>query len=307
MIFIEADASHPAHFISSGNLISEDGFVHMNRTLDEFVFLMIAEGELSVYANDQEYRLGPEDFLFFLPGKRHYGLAPSKGHLSYYWTHFTLDPKSYRFMDSIPETHNSSPNAMQLDTMQSDTFSQSQACSCLLPESGHLSDSSRITLLFVQLLDIAKRGGFRAGLQCSYALSTLLLELSNETLIKNRIFAAHEHLSPRIADLLAWLQLNYDSDLSVAELATRFGYHPAYLTSLFKKATGYTIVEYINHKRIQAAKNLLLTPPRLTIGEISEMVGFPDEKYFMKLFKRYEGITPTGYRNAFSKKGLNRN
>lgn len=283
MIFIQADASHPAHFISCGNLVSEDGFVHMNRTLDEFVFLMIAEGELSVYANDQEYRLGPEDFLFFLPGKRHYGLSPSKGQLSYYWTHFTLDPQSYQFVDSMPEAY-----------------------SCLLPESGHLADSSRITLLFVQLLDIAKRGGFRAGLQCSYALSTLLLELSNETLIKNRLFAANEHLSPRIADLLAWLQLNYDSSLSVEELAARFGYHPAYMTSLFKKATGYTIVEYINQKRIQAAKNLLLTPPRLTIREISEMVGFPDEKYFMKLFKRYEGITPTGYRNAFSKRGMNR-
>lgn len=52
------------------------------------------------------------------------------------------------------------------------------------------------------------------------------------------------------------------------------------------------------------AKNLL-TNRTLSIYRIADMCGFSDEKYFMKLFKRYEGITPTQYRKAFHQKKIN--
>jgi YesN/AraC family two-component response regulator len=54
------------------------------------------------------------------------------------------------------------------------------------------------------------------------------------------------------------------------------------------------------------AKNLLTSTPKLTLAEIGTQVGIGDEKYFMRLFKRYEGVTATAYREAFSRKPLNR-
>lgn len=294
MITVTADASLPVHFISCGNLVSEDGFLHMSRTLDEFVFLLIQEGTLSIHANENDYVLGPGEFLFLLPGMLHYGTVPSGGRISYYWTHFTFPGEDF----FLTNTGNGSGSVLPDHA----PFSQSY----LLPEHGKLSDNGRTNLLFVQLLDMAKRTGFRADFQCSYALSTLLLELSGEIRLKTSILEKSGPMPPRMADLMEWLRLNYDSRLSVADIARRFGYHPAYLTSIFKKATGYTVLEYIHRQRIRAAANLLLTPPRLTLSKISEMVGFHDEKYFMKLFRRYEGMTPTAYRNAFSKRGLNR-
>ena len=54
------------------------------------------------------------------------------------------------------------------------------------------------------------------------------------------------------------------------------------------------------------AKDLLTSAHRLSLSEISEKVGIGDEKYFMRLFKRYEGVTATAYREAFSRKPLNR-
>lgn len=296
MITVTADASFPVHFISCGNLVSDDGFLHINRTLDEFIFILMLEGTLSIHANEHDYVLGSGEFLFLLPGMLHYGTVPSDGRISYYWTHFTFSQDSF----SMTSTDSASLST-QLSCMSTDS---SQFY--LLPECGKLSDNGRTNLLFVQLLDIAKRSSFRANFQCSYALSTMLLELSGEIRLKNSILEQSGPIQPRMADLMEWLKLNYDSPLSVADIAKRFGYHPAYLTALFKKTTGYTVVEYIHLQRIRAATNLLLTPPRLTISEISETVGFSDEKYFMKLFKRYEGMTPTAYRNAFSKKGLNR-
>ena len=105
---------------------------------------------------------------------------------------------------------------------------------------------------------------------------------------------------------MEWLQLNFDTTLSVADIAEKFGYHPSYLTSVFKRCSGCTITEYINRQRIQVAKNLLTSTPKLTLAEIAGQVGIGDEKYFMRLFKRYEGITATAYREAFSLKKKNR-
>ncbi len=116
----------------------------------------------------------------------------------------------------------------------------------------------------------------------------------------------NEKIPYSIAELMEWLQLNYDTMLSVAEIAVKFGYHPAYLTSVFKRYSGYTITEYLNRQRIRVAKNYLTSEPKLTLAEISEQVGIGDEKYFMRLFKRYEGITATAYRKAFFQKKKNR-
>lgn len=61
---------------------------------------------------------------------------------------------------------------------------------------------------------------------------------------------------------------------------------------------------YINNLRLSKSKNLLLNS-NLNIKEISKELGFIDEKYFLKLFKKYENITPKQYRNAFIKAYLN--
>lgn len=107
-------------------------------------------------------------------------------------------------------------------------------------------------------------------------------------------------------DLMEWLQLNYDTSLSVSDIAGKFGYHPSYLTALFKRCSGVTVTEYLNRQRIRVAKDLLTSAHRLSLSEISEKVGIGDEKYFVRLFKRYEGITATAYRESFSLKKKNR-
>lgn len=92
----------------------------------------------------------------------------------------------------------------------------------------------------------------------------------------------------------------------IGTIAQKFGYHPSYPTSVFKCYCGCTITEYLNRQRIRVAKNFLTSEPKLTLGEISEQIGIADEKYFMWLFKRYEGITATSYRKSFTQKEKSR-
>ncbi len=291
MLYLIADASRPVSFLSAGNLTNEDQFLHPRRVIDSYELISVARGTLYIRSGDCDYCLTPGCFLLLLPDECHSGTRPSPGELSFYWTHFRL----------------SDPEARVCGEQETAAyFHDSSRPRYILPKTGTLSPNSRVNVLFVQLLDLSRRLGSFARTQCGYAQSTLLLELTNECSFRRRLWQQDEKIPLEIADLMEWLQLNYDASVSVAAVAEKFGYHPSYLASLFKRYSGYTVTEYLNRQRIRVAKNLLTSTPRLTLAEISEQVGIGDEKYFMRLFKRYEGVTATAYRKAFAQKERNR-
>ncbi len=294
MLYAISDADRPARFASVGHLINDNEFLHYKRILDSYELISVTQGVLHINAENREYHVGPGEFVILFPGECHYGTKPSDGPLSFYWVHFYLDEA-----DTKMQEHADERALLSL-------FQDKEKEYYILPETGQLSADCRTNVLFIQLLDLAKRFGFSATRQCSYALSTMLLELTNECLSKYQFLSLPGKLPQGLSDVLGWLSINYDTDLSVNEIAGKFGYHPSYLTSLFKKYTGQTVTEYINRQRIQASLNLLVITPRISLEEISEQVGFSDVKYFMRLFKRYEGVTPTNYRKTFSERRTNR-
>lgn len=175
----------------------------------------------------------------------------------------------------------------------------------LLPEYGRLPPEKRTTLLFVQLLDISRRENYRPSWKCHYALSLLLTELTTDYLNSSHLISSS--IPIQVLDILEWIRTHYDQPMTVNDIAEKFNYHPTYLTALFKKYTGYPIITYINKTRISVAKNLLSSRRSMPVYQVADICGFSDEKHFMKLFKRFEGMTPTQYRNAFSPKKVNTN
>ena len=291
MLYMVSDASEPVRFLSAGNLTNEDQFLHARRTLQSCEFLSVTKGILHIQSGQRSYHLGPGQFVLLFPGECHFGTRASQGELSFYWTHFRFG---------------SEDSSVLSESRAAALFLEENHPRYILPQTGTLSPNSRVNVLFVQLLDLAKRHGSLYSTQCSYAQSTLLLEVTHECFFRHHLMQRSEKIPLGIADLMEWLQLNFDTTLSVADIAEKFGYHPSYLTSVFKRCSGCTITEYINRQRIQVAKNLLTSTPKLTLAEIAGQVGIGDEKYFMRLFKRYEGITATAYREAFSLKKKNR-
>ncbi len=291
MLYVISDAATPVQFSTAGNLTNEDQFLHPRRTIDSYELISVTRGVLHIQSGQRSYHLPPGQFVLLFPGECHYGTQPSDGELSFYWTHFYFGTGEVEVRE---------------DRQAAVFFKEKEAPLYILPETGTLSANSRVNVLFVQLLDLSKRLGSLSLRQCSYAQSTLLLELTNECFFQHHLMQQNEKIPYSIAELMEWLQLNYDTTLSVAGIAMKFGYHPAYLTSVFKRYSGCTITEYLNRQRIRVAKNFLTSEPKLTLAEISEQVGIGDEKYFMRLFKRYEGITATSYRKAFFQKKKNR-
>ncbi len=97
----------------------------------------------------------------------------------------------------------------------------------------------------------------------------------------------------------AILRINSDlsGDLSPHALAEMQGISPAYLSTVFKKATGHTVSDYIRTRRMELAAHLLGST-NLQIQTVALHCGIMDVQYFSKLFKRQTGMTPSDYRAA---------
>ena len=91
---------------------------------------------------------------------------------------------------------------------------------------------------------------------------------------------------------IEYIEKNYqDADLSLVKASTDIGASPNYLSSLIKKRTGRSFIDYLTFKRMETAKELL-TNTSMKVREISEACGYNDQHYFSYCFKKYEGISP---------------
>ncbi|MFE6078926.1 helix-turn-helix domain-containing protein [Paenibacillus sp. NPDC057886] len=86
-----------------------------------------------------------------------------------------------------------------------------------------------------------------------------------------------------------------DVNLGLTHLSERFRFHPTYVSKYFKEQTGVNVIDYINHFRIEQSKKILQAE-ELTIQDVSERVGFLNSNSFIRVFKKYEGITPGQYK-----------
>lgn len=101
----------------------------------------------------------------------------------------------------------------------------------------------------------------------------------------------------RVAQL--YIEEHYMEQLTLEEVAREIGLNESYLSSIFKKQVGKSLIDYLTNVRIQHAKELLIDPER-SVEDISDEVGFSDPKYFTRRFKKYTGVSPREYRNLFA-------
>ncbi|PLS01063.1 response regulator transcription factor [Neobacillus cucumis] len=98
-----------------------------------------------------------------------------------------------------------------------------------------------------------------------------------------------------IREALDYINNNLKNDLTQKEVADHVHLNPSYLSVLFKEHVKLTFSEYVTRRRIQRAKELLMST-NLPIVDIAEESGYKTAKYFIKIFKEIEGETPSAYR-----------
>jgi len=104
-----------------------------------------------------------------------------------------------------------------------------------------------------------------------------------------------------INSAINFIEYHYDEKISLDDVAQKLHLSKHYLCSAFKKATGENMSLYINKLRIEKAKSLLLEPNGRA-KEIFEEVGYSNQQYFSKVFKRITGMTVMEYKESMMPK-----
>lgn len=90
-----------------------------------------------------------------------------------------------------------------------------------------------------------------------------------------------------------------DPNLNISIIADQFGMSPSYFSRIFKKNTGTGLLDYIHQHRIQLAKEMMRETPPIPLKEIAEKVGYTTPLAMNRAFRRYEGISPSSFRENF--------
>ena len=101
-------------------------------------------------------------------------------------------------------------------------------------------------------------------------------------------------------DVLFYIDHNFRDNIKLETIAPLFGYNSAYLGKIFNRMVGESFNSYIDHKRIDHSKELLLED-KLKVYEIAEQVGYKNVDYFHKKFRKYVGQSPAEFRKATEK------
>lgn len=94
---------------------------------------------------------------------------------------------------------------------------------------------------------------------------------------------------------MVYIADNFNTPLTLEDVSDHVHLHPSYFSTVFKSATGLSFKEYLNKVRIEESK-ILLQNTDFSIIDIAVAVGFEDQSYFSKVFKKYTGTTPKQFR-----------
>ena len=147
-----------------------------------------------------------------------------------------------------------------------------------------------ITQKYVQLLDSTKE----TPLQHDY-IERMIVELTSA--VHDYKLAMGNYSTP-VRKVIEYIDLHLSSDITLDDLSSTAIVSASHLSKIFKNETGMTTSEFIARKRCEKAADFLRDTDN-EIQEISSYVGYTDNNYFVKVFKKVYGITPSGYRKKY--------
>lgn len=113
----------------------------------------------------------------------------------------------------------------------------------------------------------------------------------------NRLFPVPESREHLLRKAREYMQEHFSSEVTLDEVARWCSVSKYYLIRIFREALGITPYQYLLRIRMGQAKLLLLSTAD-TVTDIGQQVGFSSAGSFISVFKKMEGLTPSGFRNA---------
>lgn len=276
--------------------VLEPPYVHKKRQAEEFILYVMIKGTLYLKEQGKEYTLSEGDMILLDPDFVHEGIKASC--CEYYYIHFRHPQiirrnENDRFMEKCLYLRSSS---LKEDSGSWQNYHDSILC---FPKylSLHMGNAY---MSILRLLQEAVEHNRNQLENYKVACASRLMEAFVEIARTSVSLEVSGHLSnmPRsyykAYELLGFLNANYYKDVTSTMIEEEFSCNFDYLNKIFKKIMGKTIFVYLNEIRIQHACKLLATTS-MKISAIGYQVGYQDEYYFSKVFKKNTGVSPGQY------------
>lgn len=276
--------------------VLEPPYVHKKRQGEEFILYVMTKGTLYLKEHEKEYILTEGDVILLDPDFVHQGMKASC--CEYFYIHFRHPQITRR--------------------KESDSFWEKCLClrsNSLKEDSGSWQNYHDSVLYFPKCISLQRGNAYitvvrllqeamehnrnqleNYKVSCASRLMEAFVEIaraavSSEVLGRSSEMPRSYH---KAHELLGYLNTNYYKDVTSTIIEDEFSCNFDYLNKVFKKIIGKTIFVYLNEVRIQHACKLLATTS-MKVAAISYRVGFQDEYYFSKVFKKYTGVSPGQY------------
>lgn len=254
-------------------------WMHLTRQLYDFELIVVTEGILYIADHDKKFTVNKGEYLLMRPTENQHGYKSSD--CSFYWLHFFT--------------------ALQYETIDSTLKdSEPDSISLTIPEQGTLESLERIVVLMKQLQDSDRR----YGMAClnNFLTSTILSEVSAQYFIHSK-YTHSENSNQLFNDIMDYINWHICENIKVSDVAEYFGYNEKYLSTLFRKNSNVSLKQYILQAKMDHAK-AELSDTNHSISQIGYNIGYNDPHNFTNAFKKVTGLTPSDFRESYSKRKL---
>jgi two-component system response regulator YesN len=127
------------------------------------------------------------------------------------------------------------------------------------------------------------------------------VQLDSELRTSEELFIPSSAMTPEqiVEAVKEYILENYTKNINLNMIAGNLHYTAGYLTKIFYQHCSCTPSKYLITLRINKAKGLLSHCPDLSVKQISCAVGYEDQAYFSRIFKKYTGRSPADYRSSY--------
>ncbi len=249
------------------------------RVLLDYELLYVQEGACKVGADDNNRKYQTGDFILIPPGVKHafksVGIDFNQPHI-----HFDLQYDYFSAQRFISFKNESDLSAKEKEMMGQNIFRASDI------QIVQNNDKQQLVDKFYQIIDLYAHEP-QAELRCKGILCEILSELLSGKLEKC------QPAESEIQQVKRYLDLNFTNVIRLEHLSAYFYMNKYTLLRQFQKAYGIGIMEYVNKRKVEYAKQLL--QEKKSITEIGDALGFSSIYTFSRFFKNQTGCAPKYY------------
>lgn len=128
-------------------------------------------------------------------------------------------------------------------------------------------------------------------------LERFLIGILRQSLVTGEDLSRQEMRLRQVRKIKEYIERHIEEKLTMADICRYINYSPSSLCALFREAENDTLLHYVNARKIERAKELMLSGEE-SVAAIAARLAFDTPQYFARVFRRVTGLTPTAYRQS---------